>query len=67
MSHFEAMNAPIHTGNGGNVITDGRALTPDDNEVDCVDHNKRRHVCIALIVYCVLFVAGLVVLACRIF
>lgn len=33
MSHHEAMHAPIHTGNGGNTITDGKPVYVGDDEI----------------------------------
>lgn len=55
-NYFQAMNAPMHSKNGGNVIDHGEAL-------ERVDHDLRRHVWIGLLAYGAVFLACVVVLA----
>ena len=70
LPYNRTINAPIHTRNGGNIITNGEARKPlydGDDAVDFVDHKLHLCIAIALVVYCVLFGAGMAVLVSWLF
>ena len=66
-NYFRAMHAAIHTGNGGNVITDGAALKPLYDGDDVIAQPLASRVRLGLMVCGLLWLVALAVLIYRLF
>ena len=67
LPYNRAMHAPIHTRNGGNIITDGAALKPLYDGDDVIAQPLASRVRLGLMVCGLLWLAALAVLIYRLF
>ena len=66
LHHSRAMHAPIHTRNGGNIITNGAALKPLYDGDDVIERQLASRMRLALLAFGVLWLVALGVLIVRV-